>query len=61
MMKLDICHQPMATEYTAISELRDRHGNSLRIAVADTDVNCLDARLLGGSSSGTVELKKITS
>lgn len=41
---------------TAISgsELGNRHCNSLRVAVADADVDRLDARLLGGGGSGTV-------
>lgn len=38
-------------------ELRNCHGHSLGVAVADADVDRLDASFLGSSSGGTVKLK----
>lgn len=45
-------------ECTAKSELGDRHGNSLRVAVTDADIDRLDTSLLRGSGSGTMKLNR---
>jgi len=51
-------NKPRIQECTVISELRDRDSHGLRVAVADADVDRLDAGLFGGGGSGTMKLEK---
>lgn len=43
--------------YVYSLKLRHGHGDSLRVTVADADVDLLDTGFFGSGSSGTVELE----